>query len=100
MPFDENGKYRIPTVEEIFGTAEKIASAVNGHEQGAMRTPEQVTVAAAIESILHSCNADMTDPNFTETPMRVAKAFTDYWLSGYSQQIEDVLTVFPNEGEG
>jgi GTP cyclohydrolase I len=72
----------------------------NGHMPHEMSVPGLEEVQKAVELILHSCNADMNDPNFTETPQRVAKAFVNYWLAGYGQKVEDVLTVFPNEGEG
>lgn len=97
MPFDENGTWRVPAVEEIFGVDE--IPNHNGHISETMQTPNQAVVNEAIRMILQACNADMDDPNFTETPARVAAAFANYWLAGYQLKVEDELTVFPNEGE-
>lgn len=57
-------------------------------------TPE---VAQVIKELLELFQVDLKDPNFTETPDRVAKAFSDTWLAGYGQNVEDVVTVFPND---
>lgn len=100
MPFDEEtSEWRMPTAEEIFGV-DKLQSSSNGHGVDEMRTPNMEVVAEAIRTILNACNADMSDPNFTLTPERVAEAFTFTWLAGYGRKVEDVLTVFPNDNEG
>lgn len=59
--------------------------------------PPMNVVIRSIEEILHSMNVDWTDENFTETPERVAKAFTRTWLSGYGMDPKQAITVFPNE---
>ena len=38
------------------------------------------------------------DPNYTDTPTRVAKAYLEYWVSGYGRNPKDEVTVFPNTG--
>jgi GTP cyclohydrolase IA len=60
-------------------------------------SPDAYVVRNAIEQILHSMNVDWADENFTETPERVAKAWKDTWMSGYTMEPKQVLTTFPNE---
>lgn len=64
-------------------------------------TPDMVVpnvdhVAMAVAELLTACNVDWADENFTQTPERVAKAFTNTWLAGYGQKSKDFFTVFPN----
>jgi GTP cyclohydrolase IA len=54
-------------------------------------------VEKAITDLLNAFNVDWEDSNYTKTPNRVARAYMDYWLSGYSRSIEDEVTIFPNE---
>jgi GTP cyclohydrolase I len=50
----------------------------------------------AIYDLLDAFNVNWDDPNYTETPERVAKAYTEYWANGYARRPEDEVTVFPN----
>lgn len=53
-------------------------------------------VHAAVYDLLDAFNVNWEDPNYTETPARVARAYLDYWASGYARVPEDEITVFPN----
>ncbi len=50
----------------------------------------------AIYDLLDAFNVNWDDPNYTDTPKRVAKAYLEYWASGYGREPEDEITVFPN----
>lgn len=50
----------------------------------------------AVHELLDAFNVNWEDPNYTDTPKRVAKAYLQYWASGYGRQPEDEITVFPN----
>lgn len=60
--------------------------------------PSEEEAENAIETLIKFIGADMKDPNCTDTPHRVMKAWRDTWGSGYDMNAEDFLTVFPNEG--
>lgn len=62
-----------------------------------MNSPNPEVVTRAIVEILVSMNAERDDPNFQETPQRVAKAMSETWFSGYDLKVEDLMTVFPND---
>ncbi len=53
-------------------------------------------IEKAIFDLLDAFNVNWEDPNYTETPKRVAKAYTEYWANGYTRSPEDEVTVFPN----
>jgi len=53
-------------------------------------------IRQAIYDLLEAFNVNWDDPNYTETPDRVARAYTEYWASGYGRRAEDEVTVFPN----
>lgn len=53
-------------------------------------------VQKAVYDLLDAFNVNWDDPNYTDTPQRVAKAYLEYWVTGYGQQAEDEVTVFPN----
>jgi len=53
-------------------------------------------IEKAIFDLLDAFNVNWEDPNYSETPTRVAKAYTEYWARGYARQPEDEVTVFPN----
>ncbi len=57
---------------------------------------QQAAVEKAIRDLLTAFNVNWDDPNYTDTPKRVAKAYLDYWASGYGREPEDEITVFPN----
>lgn len=50
----------------------------------------------AVFDLLDAFNVNWEDPNYTDTPKRVAKAYLEYWASGYGRKAEDEITVFPN----
>ena len=50
----------------------------------------------AIFQLLDAFNVNWDDPNYSETPKRVAKAYLEYWASGYGNDPADEITVFPN----
>ncbi len=60
-------------------------------------SPQQYAkVEQAIYDLLDAFNVNFDDPNYTDTPRRVAKAYMEYWASGYGRAPEDEVTVFPN----
>lgn len=59
--------------------------------------PEQFQrIHDAVHELLDAFNVNWDDPNYTDTPKRVAKAYLEYWASGYGREPEDEITVFPN----
>lgn len=56
-------------------------------------------VKQAVHDLLDAFNVNWDDPNYTETPERVAKAYLEYWASGYARDAEDEITVFPNDSQ-
>lgn len=50
----------------------------------------------AVYDLLDAFNVNWDDPNYTDTPKRVAKAYLEQWASGYATKPEDEITVFPN----
>ncbi len=61
------------------------------------KSPEQqAKVEKAIFDLLDAFNVNWDDPNYTDTPKRVAKAYLESWVSGYGRDPEDEVTVFPN----
>lgn len=50
----------------------------------------------AVHDLLDAFNVNWDDPNYTDTPKRVAKAYLEHWVSGYASEPEDEITVFPN----
>lgn len=60
--------------------------------------PEQfAAVERAVRDLLGAFEVNWDDPNYTDTPERVAKAYLDYWVSGYGRDPRDEITVFPND---
>jgi GTP cyclohydrolase IA len=53
-------------------------------------------IQEAVYNLLDAFNVNWSDPNYTDTPKRVAKAYLEYWASGYGRDAEDEITVFPN----
>lgn len=53
-------------------------------------------IEKAIHDLLDAFNVNWDDPNYTDTPKRVAKAYTQFWATGYARHAEDEITVFPN----
>ncbi|MCL4249227.1 MAG: GTP cyclohydrolase I [Anaerolineae bacterium] len=59
--------------------------------------PEQFRkIEQAVRDLLDAFNVNWADPNYTDTPQRVAKAYTQFWANGYGREAEDEVTVFPN----
>ena len=56
-------------------------------------------VEDAIYNLLDTFNVNWDDPNYTETPRRVAKAYLDYWVSGYGLDPKEEITTFPNTNQ-
>lgn len=59
---------------------------------------QRKAVEQAIRDLLDAFNVNWEDPNYAETPQRVAKAYLDYWVNGYGRDPKDEITVFPNSG--
>jgi GTP cyclohydrolase I len=56
-------------------------------------------IRKAIFDLLDAFNVNWDDPNYTETPDRVAKAYLNFWASGYGRDPEDEITLFPNTSD-
>ncbi|MEM7405388.1 MAG: GTP cyclohydrolase I FolE [Pseudomonadota bacterium] len=54
-------------------------------------------VEQAIRDLLNAFGVNWEDPHYTETPARVAKAYLEYWASGYGRDPRDEITVFAND---
>jgi GTP cyclohydrolase I len=57
---------------------------------------QQAKVEKAIHDLLDAFEVNWDDPNYTDTPQRVAKAYLHYWASGYGRKPADEVTIFPN----
>jgi GTP cyclohydrolase I len=55
-------------------------------------------MAVHVASMMGELNLDLTDPNFTETPERVAKMYMEMF-HGLREGSEPQVTTFPNEGD-
>lgn len=53
-------------------------------------------IKRAVHDLLDAFNVNWDDPNYTQTPERVAKAYMDYWAGGYARSADDEITAFPN----
>ena len=61
-------------------------------------SPEQFSaVESAVRDLLDAFNVNWEDPHYTQTPARAAKAYLEYWASGYARDPRDEITVFPND---
>lgn len=56
----------------------------------------QEKIEDAIRNLLNSFDVNWEDPNYTNTPKRVAKAYIETWASGYGRDPREEFTVFPN----
>ncbi len=75
---------------------------VDEHEatERRVKSPEQQqAVENAIRDLLNAFEVNWDDPNYTNTPERVAKAYLDFWASGYGRDPQDEITIFPNTSE-
>lgn len=98
-----NGKkikrIELPLIETLEPDFEIRFDDVEDYEQTEVLTksPEQMqAVEDAIHALLDAFNVNWEDPNYTDTPQRVAKAYLDYWVSGYGRDPKEEITVFPN----
>ena len=57
-------------------------------------------IRKAVYDLLDAFNVNWDDPNYTDTPERVANAYLDYWASGYGRDPEEEITTFPNASAG
>jgi len=74
-------------------------SFIDVHEQTERVTgdvEQYARLEKAVHDLLDVFNVNWEDPNYTDTPKRVAKAYLEYWAGGYSREAEDEVTVFPN----
>jgi len=102
----ETGTVEIPPVSGgtmVRGFEKFVEATINEqphiHEQTEIWTGDKEQyerIENAIHDLLDAFNVNWEDPNYTETPKRVAKAFMEYWVSGYGRKPEDEITVFPN----
>ena len=76
------------------------ASYEDAYEQTEVLNPDDAAqferIQRAVYDLLDAFNVNWDDPNYTATPHRVAKAYTEYWANGYARQPENEVTVFPN----
>lgn len=75
-----------PSFVEAYPATEQVTGSAEQYEK----------VEKAIYDLLDAFNVNWDDPNYNDTPKRVAKAYLDYWANGYARQPEDEVTVFPN----
>ena len=59
-------------------------------------TEQYDKIYRAVHDLLDAFNVNWDDPNYTDTPKRVAKAYLEHWANGYAREPEDEITVFPN----
>ncbi|HSN53729.1 MAG TPA: GTP cyclohydrolase I, partial [Candidatus Sulfomarinibacteraceae bacterium] len=55
-------------------------------------------MATHMAGIMRELNLDLADPNFVETPARVAKMYLEMF-HGLREGAEPKITTFPNEGD-
>lgn len=80
--------------EEADGLMDREANLIpNGGEEERVRR-----MAGHVAAIMDELNLDMTDPNFVETPERVAKMYLEMF-TGLREGTQPKVTTFPNEGE-
>ena len=103
----ENSSYSSTSNGEIVAGADlfdvqsldPFSSFTDAFPQTEILTGEQAQfdrIEQAIFDLLDAFNVNWDDPNYTETPKRVAKAYTEYWANGYGRTAEDEITIFPN----
>jgi GTP cyclohydrolase IA len=85
LAFGDLDEYPSP-VSEVYEQTEVLTGDMQQFEK----------IERAIHDLLDAFNVNWDDPNYTDTPQRVAKAYMEYWASGYGIQPEDEVTVFPN----
>lgn len=59
-----------------------------------------VTTEKAVKMLLESLGVDLSDPNFADTPHRVAKMYAHFFRDESDQAVEDIMTrVFPSTND-
>lgn len=84
---------------EVAGFDEYGPSYIEAYESTETLTgdPEQFNrIQKAIYDLLDAFNVNWEDPNYNDTPERVAKAYLEFWANGYGRNAEEEVTVFPN----
>lgn len=78
-----------------------VLSSLVGHPGRTVRKAgtRRELVAARARDLLLALGLDLSDPNLTDTPERMARMFEEL-LSGLSRQAEPVLRTFPHQGPG
>ncbi len=72
----------------------RVSVATSKHRRSsprAVRAPNKSGLAQAVTSFLKAAGVDLSDPNLTDTPSRVATAWADEFLNGYQQNIIQIL---------
>jgi GTP cyclohydrolase I len=77
---------------------ESVTTATNG--DNSIRRGEEARIITAVAehmaAVMRELNLDLEDPNFTETPERVAKMYLEMF-HGLREGVEPKITTFPNE---
>lgn len=88
------GFQQLMSLEEVPGT--KADEAFPATEVWTGDATQYAKIERAVYDLLDAFNVNWDDPNYTDTPKRVAKAYMDYWANGYGRSAEEEITVFPN----
>jgi len=95
-----NGGLFVSGQELLSGLDEMQLAVPDAYEETERLDPDSTEqfnrIKHAVHELLDAFNVNWDDPNYTETPERVAKAYVQYWANGYSRRPEDEITVFPN----
>ncbi len=85
---------RVPNETSVSPLLDKDANSIP------MGNEDQIVqrMAVHVASIMAELNLDLNDPNFTETPERVAKMYMEMF-HGLREGSEPKVTTFPNEGD-
>ncbi|MDQ7024739.1 MAG: GTP cyclohydrolase I [Anaerolineae bacterium] len=100
LPIQSNGNGKIISgFELLHDTNDTKRSSVEVFPQTEILTGDTEQfgkIQKAVYDLLDAFNVNWDDPNYTDTPKRVAKAYMEYWASGYGREAEDEITTFPN----
>jgi GTP cyclohydrolase I len=85
---------RVPNETSVSPLLDKDANSIP------MGNEDQIVqrMAVHVASMMAELNLDMNDPNFTETPERVAKMYMEMF-HGLREGSEPKVTTFPNDGD-
>ena len=95
LPTVANGKI-VSGFELLSDTNDNIKEAYPQTEILTGDSEQYAKIQKAVHDLLDAFNVNWDDPNYTETPERVASAYIEYWASGYGRSAEDEITTFPN----